>query len=70
MTDEIKLKPCPFCGGEAEIISDVYGIMCKGFALVTCKDCGAKSDKSEESIDYCAKQVVADKWNRRANNEC
>ena len=22
--DEIKLKPCPFCGGKAKVVSDTY----------------------------------------------
>ena len=25
MSEEIKLKPCPFCCGEAELVSDVFG---------------------------------------------
>ena len=33
MTDE--LKPCPFCGGEAEFNSDEFG------ECVCCKSCGA-----------------------------
>ena len=27
MSDEMKLKPCPFCGGEAELT--VVGVRCK-----------------------------------------
>lgn len=33
-----KLKPCPFCGGEAEIV--ISG----GDRRVDCKKCGARSD--------------------------
>ena len=37
MTEEIKLKPCPFCGGEAEIIDDAMG------AISRCRRCGAEN---------------------------
>ena len=32
-----KLKPCPFCGGEAEIIDDVMGTISR------CRYCGAEN---------------------------
>lgn len=37
MTEEIKLKPCPFCGGEAEIIDDAMGTISR------CRRCGAEN---------------------------
>ena len=56
MTD--KLKPCPFCGGEAR---RYYGHMdCYG---ITCKKCSAKI------YGYANKASAARAWNRRANNE-
>lgn len=49
----IKLKPCPFCGGEAKIYKDY-----NGFYLVQCK-CGCGTlHKSEK------KNVIND-WNTR-----
>lgn len=55
--NEIKLKPCPFCGGEAEVISvySHYGVMCKG--------CGAGT-VSADTIDGAAKA-----WNKRIGHE-
>lgn len=37
MTEEIKLKPCPFCGGNAEIIDDAMGTISR------CRCCGAEN---------------------------
>lgn len=60
--DEIKLKPCPFCGGEAKII--VSG-GCDGedcLVWVCCDECGAESallDSTEEATAA---------WNRRAEH--
>ena len=56
-----KLKPCPFCGGEARIIEheftgadNTYGIKCK---------CGTQGFQFWESIDDAIKA-----WNRRAQD--
>lgn len=50
----IELKPCPFCGGEAELDSDD---LCY---WVNCKKCGASVDTSYIEED------VAKEWNKRA----
>lgn len=39
---EIKLKPCPFCGGKAALKGDF-------FSLVKCEECGAETRKIEIS---------------------
>ena len=67
-----ELKPCPFCGGEAQIRQND---VCGGFGMyitkyfVMCAKCGARGASAD---DYyfehpLAKAVTA--WNRRANNE-
>lgn len=61
---EIKLKPCPFCGGEASIKSVTKGTFVKkvGYFAV-CNSCGASTHVALNIND------VPHKWNRRADNE-
>ena len=66
-----QLKPCPFCGGEAEIKKDNtcmghgdYG-SCK---WVKCKECGTSTKKYLCDGYYgceCTDEELAEKWNRR-----
>lgn len=53
---DTKLKPCPFCGGEAETIennhyTDVWSVMCK--------NCFAESDR------YHTEESAIEAWNTR-----
>lgn len=63
------LKPCPFCGGEAEI--DNKTIMEMGYHwesyYVICSKCEAKSVCIDERIEEMDKIIEA--WNRRVNDE-
>lgn len=63
---EIKLKPCPFCGGEAILKRDRIGLYC-----VKCTNCGCMTtfqfDLGEG--EEVSKRKAADIWNRRADNE-
>ena len=57
---EIKLKPCPFCGGKAEILSGFNGKY-----TVQCGSGGCMAN-----IAWCTNKDSAIKaWNRRVNNE-
>lgn len=61
--DEIKLKPYPFCGGDAELTNGGYW----GRELFKVR-CGQK-DKCvilPETGAYFIKQQAAEAWNRRA----
>jgi len=58
---DIKLKPCPFCGGEAKInihrfvgLSNSYG--------VECKECMTQSNQFFGTV-----KAATEAWNRRAN---
>lgn len=55
--NEVKLKPCPFCGGEAGII-DIYGKY-----AVSCKECNAKAETAG-TMDGAAKA-----WNKRNGHQ-
>ena len=61
-----KIKPCPFCGGEGEIISGnytgklLYTVVGKTYT-VFCKRCNARTTQYKK---YKYKAVEA--WNRRA----
>lgn len=63
--DEIKLKPCPFCRGNAEIKR------CVGFgfgierAYVECTRCKARTKMIDHSLNYCANDKVTELWNNR-----
>ena len=50
----MELKPCPFCGGEPEIITDLSG----GF-YIHCKNCGCST------FGAMHKELAIEKWNRR-----
>lgn len=59
--DEIKLKPCPFCGSDAEMQWDKY----RGLRTfyVRCWGRGAQTD-----LEY-ANEFAAELWNERVNDE-
>lgn len=69
------LKPCPFCGGEAEVglgqERDDYG-NCIGsaFYVVSCKACGAEVSNREKQISLEPKEmaiVAQEGWNTRSH---
>ena len=79
MSEEMKLKSCPFCGGEG--LPRGSGII--GWTIV-CKDCGARvkvalvdlpvttPDGVDESTRYTkeeAMRIARERWNRRSEAE-
>jgi len=68
-----KLKPCPFCKGEAEesIIHNITSGISEIVIMAKCKDCGATIlCEALEGCDFqdleVAHDTLVDKWNRRA----
>lgn len=58
-----ELKPCPFCGGAAELKAILIGQNSQ--AYVRCKVCGTTSNYFSENIAYCANEKAIEAWNRR-----
>ena len=63
MKDE-KLMPCPFCGGEAEVISKNACLNVRYSALCKDKKCIGRGHKT-----YGARLQAISAWNKRWNNE-
>lgn len=67
MMAEPELKPCPFCGGEAEYahlkkrFSLAFGIWCPSY--IRCKVCRATSSVNVTMED------ARMSWNRRVNDD-
>ena len=56
-----KLKPCPFCGGEAELRVNVCAV------YIACTECSAESVHVLTSPMYTAADKAAEAWNNRVN---
>ena len=59
----MKLKPCPFCGGDAEYFAYSSGGVC-----VKCMDCFCQTEIRSEYTKHKAIEIVTQKWNRRVND--
>lgn len=58
MSNEIKLLPCPFCGGEADLIEQKHREYASTY-YVRCKGCHCKS------LERMGVGIVAEAWNTR-----
>ena len=56
-----ELKPCPFCGGEAEIDNDA-----NGYEWVTCGECNASTASKRMNAGT---QDHIKSWNKRVENK-
>lgn len=57
----MNLKPCPFCGGEAQLVRAPFSAQW----LVRCTTCNA--DRYARDAEHSASAAVA-AWNRRAGD--
>ena len=67
MTD-IKLKPCPFCGGVAKVYHEKNHGGIDG-SVVRCERCGAKAEWKRLSYDCACDYGAVEAWNRRINGQ-
>ena len=58
-----ELKPCPFCGGKAELVD--YGISGE-YKVVWCFECGARTRMFYAEIFRGRKAI--EEWNRRVKD--
>ena len=58
-----KLKPCPFCGGKAEMLISEYEGSRKEY-LVACAECDGMVERWIET-----EEEAVEKWNRRVNDK-
>ena len=68
-----ELKPCPFCGGEAEektfLTAGTAFVSSKHAIQIVCKSCRAESTFFKESVHYSARDKAIEAWNRRVKDE-
>lgn len=60
---EPKLKPCPFCGGEAKMVETYSGdikIGCENLGCLGCYENNAFFSFKEDAIESWNKRVVAE----------
>lgn len=62
--DEIKLKPCPFCGGKA-----VFKDIDSSCSYVRCEKCGATGKTVKISKKYSSDEKAIEAWNGRVTND-
>ena len=75
--EEVKLKPCPFCGGRAKMMMAITPVSIQANSpavFVQCTECCAEMNKiiipytNYINLERKAKEL-AEKWNRRADND-
>ena len=59
------LKPCPFCGRKAEF--RLTQSFFNSAIYVECTNCKCGTKTIEQSIEYTAREKVAEIWNTRVN---
>ena len=62
-----ELKPCPFCGGEADYRTENFGAR----VWVQCLECGVSTSRYDTNLIVAGKggkEWAKEAWNRRAED--
>ena len=62
-----ELKPCPFCGGEAELHHKYDLTSIDGYSYVYCKNCRVNTEMFPKSYDHSSDAKAIEAWNRRTD---
>lgn len=65
---DIKLKPCPFCGGEARLRHENFGVDKYSYCQCVNSACEAKTRNVMISTLFSSDEKAVEIWNRRADN--
>ena len=69
----MKLKPCPFCGGEASYMTYITerGVFTRSrkYIYFKCKNCEAQTKAFPESVHYSAEEKAIEAWNARVEQD-
>jgi Lar family restriction alleviation protein len=63
-----ELKPCPFCGGEAELHHKIEPLCIDAYSYVYCTKCGVTTEAFPKSFDHSSDEKAIEAWNRRAED--
>ena len=64
------IRPCPFCGGEAELITRGNAFTKKRSAEIECSDCHTLqvTGAIHSSLAWCQEKAI-EKWNKRVEGK-
>ena len=68
ITNETELKPCPFCGGSADLFERYSATKRSNYVQVRCCECGAQGGPYKYRTEARAKRarkLAINNWNRR-----
>ena len=59
-----EIKPCPFCGARAILLSNYNHSNGRNYFFITCDECGVETPRIYQKPDY-----AVECWNRRTDDD-